>query len=576
LAAQRLAAEIDERPVPESFWGDFAQVLGDVAAHGQYAAISAQVDALLRAYLARNGDYRAEPLLEAGYHAHGDSMTWLLEITAAADDPAEVLNSVRGSSWIAKEQESQLVMRLVELRQRRLQSNPTEDGYALEQAESDLISAFLNEKKYAEAHAEFAKIPVEKRRSQEWIGTELQLSEAEGRLPQLMEEWKKHPADAPSASDLQGTVLRLSEASRRIVLRFVYERALDARELTAPNFLGLAAIDLDEGNAADAVPLLKRLALISDNLWADTDAAASLLEKHKRYAEAIQFLQPLAEAQSWDASYKVRLAAATLAVDTQSQQAIQTLTSVANDPKAKYAVRVAAAKALKGHVATNIATGSAELNLLARNVCPGTDAVDRQFFVEARMAAATCASSDAQREGILRSAIAIDPNNAELRLQYISAAFATGVDARALLAAEEILVSNPWVYRQRYEQDGAEFQNEENSDQQKMPTLSTLKPDEALKLTWFAIHAREKRHENDVALQLAQNAQFLEKEPQHTIKDEIKRLKTEAARIEENESRAPNIHAELSQDRVVRPRLLPGMLFTPKKTVRNEEEEGAE
>ena len=70
--------------MPESFWGDFAQVLGDVAAHGQYAAIDEQVDAMLRIYLARNGEYRVEPLLEAGYHAHGDSMEWLLGITAAA------------------------------------------------------------------------------------------------------------------------------------------------------------------------------------------------------------------------------------------------------------------------------------------------------------------------------------------------------------------------------------------------------------------------------------------------------------------------------------------------------------
>jgi hypothetical protein len=457
-----------------------------------------------------------------------------------------------------------------------VQSNPTEDGYALEQAESDLISAFLYEKKYAEARAEFAKIPVEKRRSEEWIGAELQLSEAEGRLPQLMEEWKKHPTDAPSASDLQGLVLNLSEASRRIVLRFVYERALDARELTAANFLGLAAIDLDEGKGADAVALLQRLALISENLWADTDAAASLLEKHGRYAEAIPFLHPLAEAQSWDASYKVRLAVATFAVDAQSKSAIQTLTAVANDPKTKYAVRVAAAKALQGHVVTNIATDSAELNLLARNVCPGTDEVDKPFFVQARMAAAACASSDVQREGILRPAIAVDPNNAELRLQYIPAAFAAGEDAHALLAAEEILASNPWIYRQRYVQDGEAFQNEENSDQQKIPTLSTLKPDEALKLAWSAIHAREKRHENNIALQLAQNAQSFEKEPQHAIQDEIARLKMEAARNEENESRAPNIHAELAQDRVVQPRLLPGMPFTPKKSARNEDGEGAE
>ena len=44
-------------------------------------------------------------------------------------------------------------------------------------------------------------------------------------------------------------------------MRFVYERALDARELTAANFLGLAAIDLDEGNVPGAVALLKRLTL---------------------------------------------------------------------------------------------------------------------------------------------------------------------------------------------------------------------------------------------------------------------------------------------------------------------------
>jgi Flp pilus assembly protein TadD len=576
LAVQRLAAEIDERPVPESFWGGFTQVLGDVAAHGQYATISAQVDALLRVYLARNGDYRVEPLLEAGYHAHGDSMAWLFEITAAADNPTEVLNSVWSSNWIAKGQSSQLLAHIVELKRSKLQSNPSEDSYGLDYEESTLADALIGEGKLAEAHAEFTRISTEKQRSQQWLGVELRLAEAEGHLPQLIEQWKKHSINAPTAGDLQSLVLNLSESSQHIVLRFVYERALDARELTAPNFLGLAAIDLDEGNATDAVALLRRLALISDNLWADTDSAASLLEKHGRYADAIQFLQPLVEAQAWDASYKVRLAAATLVVDVQSQQAIQTLTAVANDPKTKYAVRVAAAKALKGHVAMNIATDSAELNLLARSACPGADAVDRPFFVQTRMAAAACALSDVQREGILRSAIAIDPKNAELRLQYISAAFVAGVDAHALLAAKEILVSNRWFYQQRFSQDGEAFQNENDSDQQKMPTLSTLKPDEALKLTWFAIHAREKRHENDLALQLAHNAQFIEKEPQHTIQDEIARLKLEAARNEENESRAPNIHGELAQDRVVRPRLLPGMPFTPKKSARNEDGEGAE
>jgi len=84
LAVKRLAAELDARHMPESFWGDFAQVVGDVAKNGQYAAIGQQMDAMLRVYLKRNGEYRSSELLEAGYHARGDSMEWLLEITTGA------------------------------------------------------------------------------------------------------------------------------------------------------------------------------------------------------------------------------------------------------------------------------------------------------------------------------------------------------------------------------------------------------------------------------------------------------------------------------------------------------------
>ena len=99
LAVQKLAAEMDARTVPESFWNDFALVLGDVAAHGQYAAIDEPVDAMLRIYIVRNGEYRTEPLLKAGYHAHGDSMNWLLAITAVANDQSSLLNSILAPDW---------------------------------------------------------------------------------------------------------------------------------------------------------------------------------------------------------------------------------------------------------------------------------------------------------------------------------------------------------------------------------------------------------------------------------------------------------------------------------------------
>ncbi len=574
LAVKQLAVELNSH-MPESFWGDFAQVVSDVAKNGQYAAISQQVDAILRVYLKRNGEYRADELLEAGYHARGDSMDWLLEITTAAHDPGAVLNTIQQSKWIARGQASQLLARRVELERRKAEAKPGEASYELDNAESSLVNALLDEKKFAEARAELAHIPTERQKSSPWLGAELRLAEAGGSLPQLVAQWKKHPADAPVASDLQSAAVALSEPSKRVVMRFVYERALDARELTAANFLGLAAIDLDEGNAAGAVALLKRLTLISGNPYADADSAASLLETKHQFSDAIQFLQPLAQASPWDASLKVRLAAATLAVNANDPQAASTLAAVAADPKAKYAERLAAAKALKGHGAATAELGSAELNLLARGGCPTADEAGKPFFVEARRSAAACMVDKNAKERLLHSAIADAPDNAELRLEYVSAAFAAGQDARALLAAEPIFESGGSFYGQRSAPAYDSSENEEDVGSQKSPVLSSMKPEDASKLTWFAIHAREKRHEAGEALKLARNAAGLEKDPARRSKFEAeqKRLETAAARANEDAARAPNIHKELDQDRVVRPRLLPGEPFTPRKAANGEEGE---
>jgi tetratricopeptide (TPR) repeat protein len=574
LAVKRLAAELDSG-TPLNFWGDFAQVTGDVAKNGQYATISQQVDAMLRVYLKRNGEYRAGELLEAGYQARGDSMEWLLEITTAAHDPGAVLNAIQQSNWIAKDQLSQLLQRRVELERRKAQGKTSESNWSLEQAESQWIDALLAEKKFAEARAELARIPAEKQKTAQWLGAALRLAEAEASLPQLVAQWKKQPANAPASSDLLNAVQALSEPSKRMVMRFVYERALDARELTATNFLGLAAIDLDEGKSDGAVALLKRLKLISGNPYIDADSAASLLESKKKFAEAMQFLQPLAQASPWDANLKVRLANASLAVNANAPQALATLSAVAGDPKAKYAERLAAAKALKGHGAANTELGSAELNLLARAGCPGADEAGKPFFVQARMAAAACAMDKKVKERLLHSAIADSPENAELRIEYVSAAFEAGSDARAMLAAEPIFEYGGNFYGQHSEPAHGASEDEEDVGSQNTLVLPTIKPEDAYKLTWFAIHAREKRHEASEALKLTRDAAGLEKDPMRrsALEKEQQRLETDAARERENAARAPNIHKDMDQNRVVRPRVLPGEPFTPRKAANGEEEE---
>ena len=559
LAVKRLAAEMDARHVPETFWGDFSQVLGDAATHGQYAAIKPQVDTMLHIYLARNGSYRSEPLLRAGYQAQGNSMEWLLEITTAANDPEYLLSTVREGDWILKSQRSQLLAHILELVRSKAQAHPGEDTWELDQAESNLVSSLLDDKKFAEARAELARIPEQKRRTLPWLGADLRIADADGSLAQLIAHWQKHPESAPASDDLRNAVNELSEPSKRAVLRFVYEQALDARELTAPNFLGLAAIDLEENNTPGAVALLKRLTLVSRDPYADADASASLLETRNHPKEAIDFLQTLAQAFPWNAGYRVRLAAATLAENPQSKTALQTLAAESADAQATYAQRLAAARALKGHSGPNSGSGSAELDLLAHNGCPSAEQVNQAYFVAARLAAAACATGDKVREQILRPGVAAAPSDANMRLQYLTAAFGAGLDARALVAAEPIL-------------QGGSFYGQGDQFSDAASANVELKPEEAAKLTWFAIHAREKRHEESDALMLATNSLPLEQDRvrRKALDDEQQRLKTNAEREHENEARAPRIHAELDQDRVVRPRLLPGMALVPRKPAGNQ------
>jgi tetratricopeptide (TPR) repeat protein len=583
LAVKRLAEEMDARRVPESFWGDFTLVLGDAAANGQYAAISQQVDAMLRVYLARNGVYRVESLLEAGYHAHGDKADWLLEITSAASDPEQVLNEIWRSSWIVKGQAGQILSHVVELERRKAEAKPEEEAWELERTESNLIDALLDEKKYAAARAELTHIPEDKRKSSQWLGAELRLDEADGSLAASVAQWKKHPENAPTSNDLRNAAQLLSEPSQRMVLRFVYERAIEGRELTAPNFLGLAQVDLDEGDVSGAVTLLRRLTMISENPYADMDSAARLLETSAKPSDAIQFLQPLVDAFPWDASYKVRLARARLATNAHEQQAVSMLAGVAADARAKYVDRLAAAKALRGQHAASATTGSGELDILVRGGCPNVEQASKPFFVDARIAAAACAPDDKTRENILASAMAIAPANNAVRLAYVWAAFGAGLDSRALLAAEPILSRGAVSYRPRYSQseessassDTDEDQNAESTAAESTPSATTpaaMTAEESAKLAWLAIHAREKRQEPDEALKLIESAMAQERDPtrRRGFEEEKKRLETEAARLEENEARAPKIHVELDQDRVVRPRLLPGMAFVPRKKANNE------
>lgn len=548
-AAALLAEQMNARPVPQTFWGDTAQVLRDASAAGQFDAIRSTIDPMIHAYLTRNGSYMADPLLEAGYHANGDSISWLLGMVAGLNSERSLLYTLRyDTSWIAKDQQSDILARLVTLDRMAAQKDPATQTDQLMTDESAWATALLDEGKSEQARVVIAQVPPDRRWSANWIGPEIRLAQADGALPQLVLQWKAAGSQAPDPQSVRSIAATLSKPAKDIVMAWVYEQALAARDFSASNFLGLAAIHLDSGDVPGAMQLLERMVLISSDQYADMDSAAALLEARHHPAEALQFLRPLAQASPWNAAYKVRLAVAMLAVTPQSPQAIAMLQSVASDATAKYAQRVAAAEALKGGAQSGTFGGAAELALLAQPGCPTAQQASQPMFLAARLAAAACASSDAARAPLLREALALAPNNHHIRLLYIWAAFASGQDADALLAAAPLLQVSPYTGYTDYSYG--------YNGQPDNPT--SLTPEQAGRLYLLAAQALARQHDNSTALQEArQGLPLAAKSPQQAaLQAEEKRLAALVERQSQNEARAPAIHPALDQDHVVRPRLI--------------------
>lgn len=559
-AVKQLAEEMDAQHVPETFWGDFEHALDNISAHGQFDSVRQPVDSMLRIYIARNGNYRVEPLLRAAYHANADSMDWLLNITSAARDQQAVLNAIVPNSWSAQgewikpDQLSRIDARILDLAEKTSQQNPGQYDFGVDNARRNYVEALLKEKQYAQARAVLSQVPAAQQNSAEWLPYVLQLASAEDSLLQLLNSWKKTPSTAPADDALHNSTGELSETASRAVTRFVYERALDRRAFSAANFLGLAAIDLDENKTADAVQLLKRLTQVSDNIYPDMDAAARLLEDRKKPAEALEFLRPLSDDSPWNSEFKVRLAKAMLAVNPRDNTAVSMLQFVLGDPKAAYKDRVAAAQSLKGQ--TLSANLSDELKLLAQSACPSPEAVSRPLFIQARIAAVACASSPIPREHLLGEALSMAPGNSHLRLQYIWSAFEIHFDSRALIAADQYL--QPFYYNPAAN-DFADQQTSERATNES--SLQSLKPEHALKLIQLAVAAYERRRDYADGLRIVSQATQVLRDPasHKALKGLQKHINEEVSRVQENDTRAPNVHPELDQDRIVTGKLLPGM-----------------
>jgi tetratricopeptide (TPR) repeat protein len=567
--------QVNNARLPETFWADFGRASDHVRTRGLFVDLKPEIEQLVRAYLHRNGNYRSNAVLHSVYVLQSDpaaATTWLLDLSTSAPDPTIVLQDIADISWIPLANRGPLYQRILEAVQAATAKTA---GLEQENAKATLWKWQLRWIKYLVATKQYnqaADLISTLRKdpsvsdSASLVPYEMQCIAKLGALDTIISGYKADPQTAPSAESLRAAARQLFDGgdkqSSRKILEFVFARELEEHQLVATNFLGLAEIRIADGDTAGAVTLLKRLVLVVGDAYQNMDSSASLFEKTGHPAEAVLFLEPLAKATPWEPSFQLRLAKAQLAAAQDKTAPAQSLAKLSAASENPYALRVQAATALAGLPQPND-FGSSELKLLAAGAKEITPAAsDHPYFYDSRLAAAQNSPDARGKMEVLAKALADSPSREDARIPFFRAAVSITEDERALASIEQLLQKRQLgQFAPANPNDEEILGSDENEagqvDMETSPGLA-LQPSQQAQLAHEVALAMLRLDHLDEAASYLQIAHNLEKSPAELkrISSQLLDVRTRLRRQRTNAARVPILHAELEQDRLVRPRLV--------------------
>jgi cellulose synthase operon protein C len=577
-----LLRQVSSGRAPESFWTDFAGACDHIRTRRVFRELKPDIDVLLRAYLRRNGDYRSNAVLQSALQAAGDpaaGVAWIVDLSAAAADPVQVLSDVAFARWIPVDQRGTIYQYILAAKQKAFEKA---EGLEKENALSEWSRWQLNwanyliqTKRWTQAAEFLASLSSEshKDHAAELVPLELQIRAQLGALDEKISGYRTNPPTAPSAEILRTSARKLFEAgdkqSARKILEFVFARELEEHQLVAANFLGLAEIRIAAGDTRGALDLLRRLVVALENPFGNLASAAALLEKTGHHREALEFLEPLSEATPWEPSLKLRLAKARIAAGQDEGSGREILVKVAASGQTPYTTRMEAAEALAGTRAESD-FGSGELKLLSRGSRGiAADEANQPFLYDARVKAMQAVSDPHVKLQLLCNAIADTPSRDDARIPAFHAAAALNQNEYALAIIEQLLEQRPLLRapvkesieeEQIISADEKQTEAESNDRESSRPVIASgkLSPLQQVQLVRSVGEVMTQLNRLEEALPYLQLAQKLAKTSAQVqeIRSEIANVRASLRRQHLNAARQPILHAELEQDRLVRPRLV--------------------
>jgi tetratricopeptide (TPR) repeat protein len=446
LALEAFRAQMDSRPVPPAFRTNLGATLESIGERKLLPRLRDDADRVLRTYVRRNGYYRAAPILRSALAAAGDptqGADWLVDLSSAGQSPILCLSELVSARWFPKDRKDPVYQKILALAQDRVTKSFGEEHSSalktLHHWQLRWIDFLLDNRRTADAQNAFNNLPRDFRDPHQppIASVMVRLAAQSNKLEELLQQFQQAPEKAPAFDVLRNAALSLKEkdpANARLILEYVYTRRIDEHDFAAANFLGLAEVRLQQGDLAQAVALLRRMNRVGGESFENLVAAGNLLVKMGHPVEATEFYGMRVKAVPWDADARLKLAQAEAAANTQRNDAIQLLTSVASSPSASYAKRASAAESLAALNAPAASLGSAELEWLVRG-SPAAGAESPGFFY-ARIRAAREATDAPTKIRLLLEAIALRPEDLSQRFAASpsTAANPAGVPPRILLA----------------------------------------------------------------------------------------------------------------------------------------------
>jgi hypothetical protein len=426
-ALDRLRRMQQQAMYPESWFTSFETITRHLGDHKLTQQFHADLETILTPYFANNGTYRSNELLESVYNASPsstDGVNFILTLSRAAQDPDALLTDLNGASWLDDDAHAAILLRRVELTRNAIDTS-NDQGLSLQQ---ELITLYLDQNHTAQAQDLFDTLSSSEKKTSA-ASQSIILAVRTHHLQPLLDAWQADPDTAPSPTILAAALSNLQTPTAayqpdpaliRPLQENLFARKDQTHTLLPTDLLALAQTRIDTADTPGALQLLQRLALLPASTpnttdtstdaspYVNLDHAADLLERNDLSAQAIPFLRSLVQLTPWAPAYRLRLAAA-LAASNAHAEARTTLLALAADAAAPYPLRIQAARALASLGGDPSAPlGSAELSLVAHPTTP--TAARQPYFVAARLASAAApATSSADRETLLREAIAIQP-----------------------------------------------------------------------------------------------------------------------------------------------------------------------